>query len=72
MSSYQGLSTNNATAKNSRFQSKRDFKQIFTSLLLRNHQDINNIEKILSGSVHINCKANLLVEFIQKWLLNIF
>jgi hypothetical protein len=45
MSSYQGLSTNNVTAKNSAFQSERDLKQNFVSELLLNHQNIIEIGK---------------------------
>jgi hypothetical protein len=56
MSSYQGLSKNNVTAKNSGFQSERDLKRIFISELLLNRQNIIEIEKILSGSVHNNIK----------------
>jgi hypothetical protein len=45
MSTYQGLSTNNVTSKNSGFQSERDLKRIFVSELLLNHQNIVKIEK---------------------------
>jgi hypothetical protein len=66
MSSYQGVSTNNVTAKNLRIQSKRDLKGIFASKLHSNHQVINEIKIMFSGSVHIKLKANLFVYFIQK------
>jgi hypothetical protein len=45
MTSYQGLSTNNVTAKNSGFQSERDLKRIFVSKLLLNRQNIIENEK---------------------------
>jgi hypothetical protein len=49
MTSYQGLSTNNVTSKNSLFQNKRNLKGIFVSNLLLHRQNINEIEKYYPG-----------------------